>query len=294
MVLHTPRYLQRITGKNRLKGYDLGSTLVTMKFNGMRLQTILIFVLMAGLLMSCSQASRQQDRNLEFRFNRGQDYFENGKYYKAIEEFKFVVLNNPGGEMADDAQLYLADSHFEVGEYVVAASEYRRLMRRYPESPLVEQAQYKLGMCFVELSPHYQLDQDYTRQAITTLQNFLEQYPNSKYSDKITRQIQTLRNKLAHKSYSNGHLYFILDQYDSALIYYNNLLDQYYDTEWANQARLERAKCLIELGRQEEALAQVEELLTRSPNQDIRVEARRLRDELRKQVGVAMQGETGQ
>lgn len=250
-------------------------------------RTVTVFIallVVSGIFFACQQASRQQERDVDFRFKRGQEYFEKEKYFKAIEDFKFVVLNNPGGEMADDAQLYLADSHFEQEEYVVAAAEYRRLMRRYPESPLVEKAQYKLGMCFVELSPHYLLDQEYTRKAISQLQGFLEDYPNSQYQPEITKQIQQLRDKLSHKMYSNGHLYYILDQYDSALIYYNNLLDQYYDTAWSNQARLERAVSLRHLGRQQEALAQVEELLDRNPEENIRSAARDLRDELRSQA----------
>ena len=166
---------------------------------------------------------------------------------------------------------------------MVAASEYRRLLRRYPESPLVEQAQYKLGMCFVELSPHYALDQEYTRQAIRTLQNFLEDFPYSKYKDEITAQIDGLRGKLAHKAYSNGHLYYVLRQYDSAVIYYDELLAQFYDTDWANPARLDRAKSLVKLGREEDAIQQIRELLDRQPNEEIRIEAESLLQELTEQ-----------
>lgn len=255
--------------------------------NNRRISQIFIVVFGLLFLFGCNKATRQQQQNVDFRFNRGKKYFEKENYYKAIDEFNFVVLNNPGGERADDAQLYVADSHFELGEYVVAASEYRRLIRRYPSSPLVEQAQYKLGMCFVELSPHYGLDQEYTRQAITTLQNFLEDFPYSQYAEKITEQIDKLREKLAHKTYSSGHLYYILRQYDSAIIYYDQLLEQYYDTSWANQTRLERAISLVKMGRTGEAVTQLRDLLDRNPPEDIRNEAESMLRDLNEAPAVA-------
>ncbi len=227
-------------------------------------------------LIGCNKATQQQIQSVDFRFHRGQKYFEKGKYYKAIDDFNFVVLNSPGSEFADDAQLYIGDSNYNLEQYVVAASEYQRLMRRYPESPLVEQAQYKLGLCFVQLSPMYKLDQDYTEQAIKTMQDFLEEFPKSEYKKKITGLIDKLRGKLAHKRYSNAHLYYVLRQYDSAIIYLDELLNQYYDTPWANPGRLLRAKSLVKLGRNAEAQTQLEDLLKRNPKSAIRAEAKQL------------------
>ncbi|MBD3275821.1 MAG: outer membrane protein assembly factor BamD [Candidatus Marinimicrobia bacterium] len=237
-------------------------------------------LLISIIFIGCNSATRQQIQDVEFRFDRGKQLFQDGKYYKAIDDFNYVVLNNPGGVNADDAQLFIADSHFEVREFVVAASEYQRLMTRYPESPLVEQAQYKLGMCFVELSPHYQLQQDYTQKAINTLQNFIEDFPNSTYKNQITEQIDNLRAKLAHKMYSNGHLYFVLRQYDSAIIYYDQILSGFYDTEWANISRLERGKSLMKMDRIDEARVQLQDLVNRDAEQALKSEARRLLQEL--------------
>jgi len=236
---------------------------------------VVIMVLILSIL-GCNRATRLESQDTDFRFNRGKQRFQEQKYYKAIDDFNFVVLNSPGDERADDAQLFLADSHFEMKEYMVAASEYRRLVQRYPESPLVEQARYKLGLCLVNLSPHYQLQQEYTRQAINTLQGFVEDYPYSVHAEEVTQLIEELRIKLAHKIYSNAHLYFILRQYDSALIYYEQLINNYYDTPWANLARLERAKSLLKLGRPTEARTQLEDLLQREPKREIRTEAQRL------------------
>lgn len=231
-------------------------------------------------LIGCNSATRVQSQDPNFRFNRGKEYFGKGKYYKAIDDFNFVVLNNPGDTRADDAQLFIADAHFEVKEYMVAASEYRRLIQKYPESPLVEQARYKLGLCLVQLSPNYQLEQQYTEQAMNTLQGFLEDYPASKYKEEVTQLIGELRGKIAHKIYSNAHLYFVLHHYESAIIYCDQLLNNYYDTPWANPARLEKARSLVKLDRSVEARTLLQDLLSRNPKQQIQEDAKQMLEEL--------------
>ncbi len=254
-------------------------------------KAIVLFFLSAVMLIDCGSTAGVQSQDVDLRFNRGKERFQNGKYYKSIDDFNFVVLNSPGDERADDAQLFLADAHFEMKEYVVAASEYKRLIQKYPESPLVEQARYKLGLCLVELSPHYLLQQDYTRDAINTLQGFVEDYPYSKYHEEVTKLIGELRGKLAHKMYGSGHLYYVLNQYDAAIIYFDQLLDNYYDTEWANKTRLERARCLYKLERVQEARAQLEDLLDRNPEQEIMREAKRLLNEMPEPVSSVTQAE---
>jgi len=259
------------------------------KFNSIMRQVMLktklgtllavLTVLLSGLA-GCNSATRVQSQDPNFRFTRGKEYFEQGKYYKAIDDFNFVVLNNPGDTRADDAQLFIADAHYEVKEYMVAASEYRRLIQKYPESALVEQARYKLGLCLVQLSPDYQLEQQYTEQAMNTLQGFLEDYPASKYKEEVTKLIGELRGKMAHKIYSNAHLYYVLHHYESAVIYCDQLLNNYYDTPWANPTRLEKAKSLVKLDRSVEARTLLEDLLSRNPKQQIQENAKQMIEEL--------------
>jgi len=253
--------------------------------------SILLVVSVVAGLMGCNRAARNESQDIDFRFTRGQERFENNRYYRAIDDFNFVVLNSPADARADDAQLYLADSYYEMNNFLIAASEYRRLVQRYPESPLTEQARYKLGLCLVELSPHYQLEQDYTTQAINTLQRFIEDFPTSQYREQVTNLIDELRAKLAHKLYSNAHLYFIQRRYESSLIYHEQLLSNYYDTMWANQSRLERARALLELERPEEARTQLEDLLQRDIDSELRNEARRVLQQIQPEQSAVSQAE---
>jgi outer membrane protein assembly factor BamD len=214
---------------------------------------ILILVLLINVLSGCSQKPSLNEEDLNARFQKGVELYEEERYLRAIDEFTYVVLNAPGTELADDAQLYLGDSHYQLKEYVVAISEYERLVQRMPSSPLVEEARFRIGKSYYELSPAYALDQVNTENAIQVFQSFLDDYPDSKHRDEVNEMIQILRGKLGKKSLENARLYKILREWEAAIIYYDDVLDNYYDTPWAQFAAVEKAECLVQLGKLEEA-----------------------------------------
>ena len=47
--------------------------------------------------------------------------------------------------------------------------------------------------------------------------------------------IDILRSRKAEKVYETGRLYLKLKEFDSAIIYFNDVIDNYYDTEFADE-----------------------------------------------------------
>ena len=64
----------------------------------------------------------------------------------------------------------------------------------------------------------------------TDLQEFVDNFSSSPYKDKAIIMINDLRDRIARKYYETGRLYLKMNNYDSALYYYNLLLRDYYDT----------------------------------------------------------------
>ena len=89
-----------------------------------------------------------------------------------------------------------------------------------------------------ELTLDHPKDQSATYDALEELQIFIEEYPNSKYDSEATEKIESLRNKLALKKYEIAKLYIKSENFDSAKIYLDQLLNQYYDTDYADDARI--------------------------------------------------------
>ena len=188
--------------------------------------------------LGCSATKMSFIDELQLKFDKGEQFYNSGKYTRAKDELQYVVMNNPGSQMALDAQYLLGESHFELKEYEDAALEFDRFSRFSQSYERTESARFRICECAINMSNSFQKDQTNTIEAIDRLQEFIEDYPSSKNTDAASNEITSLRLKLAKKEFESARLYLKLEEYDSALIYLNNVLTQYYDTEIVDEVRL--------------------------------------------------------
>ncbi|NOZ75004.1 MAG: outer membrane protein assembly factor BamD [FCB group bacterium] len=202
----------------------------------------IILIILGGLffltVFSCAGSKPEDEMDFEARFKKGMEYFNKKKYVQAQDEFNYVVLSGSHTEWGDDAMFYLGESYFNNEEYILAISEYDRLTRRMMFSPFVEKARWRICQSYFEESPEYYLDQTSTNKAIEKIQEFLDDYPDSKFTDEANEMMKKLRNKLGRKAYETGILYIKLGVYDSAIDAFNEVLKSYYDTEYLSKSYL--------------------------------------------------------
>jgi outer membrane protein assembly factor BamD len=105
-------------------------------------------------------------------------------------------------------------------------------------SPHVRLARYRICQSYEKSSPKFYFDQDATDRAIQKYQEFIEDFPDSEYRDEATATIRELRNKLSQKMYESAILYVKMEEYDAAVNYLKDLLELYFDTNYADKARL--------------------------------------------------------
>ena len=85
------------------------------------------------------------------------------------------------------------------------------------------------------MSPKYSLDQEFTYKAIYSLQSSIDYYPDRSEDVRNAEDlIRKCRDKLAHKAYANGVIYLKMKDYAASVIYFKNVVDEYYETEWAS------------------------------------------------------------
>ncbi|HDP69102.1 MAG TPA: outer membrane protein assembly factor BamD [Candidatus Marinimicrobia bacterium] len=218
-----------------------------MTFKKIANSSLTFLIILLVLVGSCAKKADDVRMTAPEYFERGEEAFQKKRYDKAIDNFNMVLLNSPGGELADDAQYYLGDCYFEKKEYLLAASEYQQLIERYSYSPLVEKAYFQVALSYFEQSPKYPLDQQSTVRALQYFQDFIDAFPASELRPEADEKITDIRNKLARKVFESGKLYRKMQYYDSAILYLDKMLDEYYDTKWAVFAHLEKAYCYIRL-----------------------------------------------
>jgi len=217
-----------------------------------------VILLTALIWLGCSGRSPEPSWKAEEYFDYAKELYEDEDYFEAANEFTIIILRYAGSSVADSAQYFLGMSHYQLEEYIISAAEFSKLINNMPQSPLVPDAQYMLGMSYYEMSPRAALDQEYTKKALRAFQLFVEDFPRHSRREEVDKKLLELREKLAEKEYLNAQLYQKMFRLRSSLIYYDIVLERYYDTSWADDALLGKALVYIEL---EEWLNAREQLL---------------------------------
>ena len=193
-------------------------------------------MLIAGV-MGCGHSGSKVRPTAEEQYRVAMEAYQKKHYVNAIDGFQKVALNFSGAPMVDSAQFYLAMSYFQEADYFMAASEFERAVRTYPGSPFVSKSQYMMGLCTFKSAPkHYGLDQDELVKAVSALEDFVTDYPESEFVGDARATIKLAKERLARKRYESGLMYFKLAYYESAAIYFQTVIDDYTDSEWAARA----------------------------------------------------------
>ncbi len=197
------------------------------------------------ILPSCGNKGLRKNLTLEERFIVGKEQFEKENYLGSRLTFEALSYLSAGKTIMDSVQFLLGDSYFHIKEYISAAAEFRRLIRDIPNSPLTDDCQFKIAMCYYKLSPKYSLDQDYTLEGIKQFQIFLENYSNSNLVEEATVKYRDLRSKLAKKDFTTGIQYKKMGNVTSAIIYFDLILTEFFDTVYYQKSLFEKAECLF-------------------------------------------------
>ena len=252
-------------------------------------RALILAAALALLMGGCGSEKVTQTPGAEELFAKAKTEYDDGNYLEAIEDFNHVTLQYQGSGFASQAQFYLGECRFQRNEFLLAATEYDILKRNYPASPLVPEAQYKLALSYFNLSPRSYLDQKYTKKAIDEFQTFVEYYPANPHAADADTKIKELNNRLAKKLYDDAKQYERLDYYTAALIYYNDVIERYHDTEYAPLAELDKVELLIGRKRYLEARTELARFFDRYPQSVLKARADRLKESLDKELPGAHQ-----
>lgn len=219
------------------------------------IRNLIIVNLLAGfvLLSGCGKKVKTKDLGPDEYFEYAKAKFDNGKYLTSVTEFTIITLRFSGNPIVDDAQYYLAESHFKQKDYLIAISEYQKLMSDYPQSSYYVLAQFKVALSYYNLSLRPELDQDFTKKALRQFQAFIEENPAHELRENAEKLRLKLREKLAKKRILGATTYRKMGINDAAVIYYDIILSEYYDTAHVEEALYWKGECLFQLKKYTEA-----------------------------------------
>ena len=214
----------------------------------------IVLICISIILSSCG-ISNPFDDNIPYktRFDDGLAFFEEEKYVKASQQFNIIVERASHTDLGDDALFFLAESYFLNKDYDLALVEFEKLVSRMGFSPYIEKSRWRICETLMLLSPNFYHDQESSKKAIAQIQDFLDDFPNSEYSKDADKLINELRTRLAEKNMETGKLYVKLKAYDSAIVSYKIVVNEFYDTKFFNDANMEIIRCLALQKKSDEA-----------------------------------------
>lgn len=233
-----------------------------------------LLLLGAAVLGGCRSAPPYQGLSGDELFALAEERFAQGDWDETVRALERLLFAEPTFPRIVEARLRLAEAYYNKGDYLTAVSEYTRILDRHPGHELAPRA--ALGVCrsYAALSPHVQRDQTYTVQAVNACENVASDYAGRPEAQEASEIRDRMVEKLAEKIYIGGEFYFTRKLYDSAIIYFEDVIEAYPRSRAAAKAMLRLYEANRAIGWNDVAEQWKERLLREFPESP---EARRLR-----------------
>ena len=172
-------------------------------------------------------------------FAAGMKEFQAKHWDNATAAFDQLTKDLPPRDpLLPTAYYYLGEAQDRNGDHLLAAQSFARLAESFPEDTLAPGALLRAGFAYAAMWRRPQLDPEYGSTALTTLQTLLSLYPESTLVPQAKAEIAKLDNMLARKDYETGRHYQRRGAYDSAIIYFKDVIRLHPDSPVARDAYL--------------------------------------------------------
>ncbi len=172
-------------------------------------------------------------------YEAGMAKYREGKWDDAAQAFERLTLDLPARDtLLPRAHWYLGQSRLQKGERLLAAQAFIRLSETMPDDSLADDALMHAGRAYAALWRRPSLDPQYGYLAETQFRLLVGVYPNSPLADSATAELGRLDEWFADKDFQTARHYQRRKAYDSAILYFKDVVKNYPETDKARQAML--------------------------------------------------------
>ncbi len=197
-------------------------------------------VVMLGILLFATSCSNYQkllkSTDNELKLEKAIEYYEKGDYHRAIGLFTDVIPAYRGTQKAELINYYYAMAHYKQRDYVMASHYFKTFHQAFPTSKHAEEFLFLAAYTKYLDSPRPSLDQTTTIEAIRELQIFINRYPASERVAEANALIDELRQKQEKKVFDQAVLYYNLSDYVASITTFNNLIRDFPDSKYREEA----------------------------------------------------------
>ncbi|HEV8511241.1 MAG TPA: outer membrane protein assembly factor BamD [Gemmatimonadales bacterium] len=177
----------------------------------------------------------QADLELE----RAMQRFRRGEFRRAQTMLQRLTFEfGPSQPQLAQTRYYLAECFFQLGDHVQAAADFRKVADEFSTTEYAPLALLRAGDANLRLWHRPELDPTAGEAALAIYQELAGRYPDSDAAARARLHVRRLENQFAEKTYKTGMFYLRRKAYDSAIIYFKDVIANYPSTQRAPDALL--------------------------------------------------------
>lgn len=210
----------------------------------------------------------------ESLYQAGLKEFNRHKWDNAIAAFEKLTLDLPARDsLLPRSYWYLATAHEKQGEHLLAAQSYSKLVESFPDDSLAPNAALEAARSYWKLWRKPSLDPTYGETALATYNELIGLYPadstqprRMQIISQAEKELSELENWFATKSYDTGMFYLRRKAYDSAILYFKDVLSRWPNAPKARDASLRLVDAYKAIRYREDASDTCTQLRKKYPN----------------------------
>jgi outer membrane protein assembly factor BamD len=179
--------------------------------------------------------------------------FHHGNFERALVAFRRLQFElSPGDSLIAEARYFVAECSFQTGDIATAALAFQKVAEEFPTSEFAPLALLRDGDANKRLWRRPDVDASPGQTALATYKELLGRYPGTDAAARAQLRIGQLNEWFAEKGYRTGMFYLRRRAYDSAILYFKDVIASYPDTRLVPEALLRLVDTYRTIGYAEE------------------------------------------
>jgi outer membrane protein assembly factor BamD len=223
----------------------------------MRKILVILLVLFAAVavLSSCGSEAKLRKRmnnyvkkgTIEQKDSAAYFFYNNESYEKASFMFEELMSLRRGDPRSADYLYHFAYCKYNQKLFISSSFYFEQYTQQYPSGEKFEESAFMVAYSYyLQSDPHF-LDQEYTNKALNQFQAFVNIFPGSEKVKEANEIMSDLRERLAKKAFEQAKLYLKVSNYKAAVEAFKNLVRQYPDSRYREEAQFLLVKASVEL-----------------------------------------------
>ena len=221
----------------------------------------ILILLILFFTVSCSKKEpeiqnikkKSQELEMSIAYKEALDKLEINDTYNAAQKFLEAELLFPQSTWAPQSALMASYSYYIQNYYSEAVSNLNRFLKTYPKNENVVYAHYLIGICYYEMIEDEKRDINPILKSKEKFELIIKNYPNTDFALDSKFKLDLINDILASKEMYLARHYQKKNKWIAAINRYNNIVENFNETIFIEEALHRLVEINYQLGLIEES-----------------------------------------